>query len=168
MYRGISSVHLGYITEAENIISRMDIIIVVKDPQYTDDIPQCTDDIPNEMKNPQCTAHTSYRVFRCIKNALFQTKHFPFASFPLSGTCVLTSCDLLKPSKNSSQYHLLCLLLKLLIKCDRFPQKINGQNQLSVCLHSLPPNSGDMTFIWEDTIQSKSMHIKCKERLPPK
>ena len=45
---------------------------------------------------------------------------------------------------------------------------LNRQTQLSVHLHLLPRNSGHMKIIWEDTIQSKSMHTKCKEKLPPK
>ena len=44
----------------------------------------------------------------------------------------------------------------------------NRQNQLSVCLHFMSRTSGHMKIILEDTIQSKNMHTKCKERLPPK
>ena len=45
---------------------------------------------------------------------------------------------------------------------------MDRQNQLSVCLHLLPPNLGQVKFIWEDTIQSESMDMKFKERLPPR
>ena len=45
---------------------------------------------------------------------------------------------------------------------------INRQNQLSVCLYLLPLISGHVKFIWEETIQSKCMHTKCRERLPCK
>ena len=41
------------------------------------------------------------------------------------------------------------------------------QNQLLICLHLLLPISGHMKLIWEDFIQSKSMHTKCKEGCPP-
>ena len=43
----------------------------------------------------------------------------------------------------------------------------NRQNQLLACLCLMPFTSAQVEFIWEDTIQSKSMHTKCKKRLPP-
>ena len=38
----------------------------------------------------------------------------------------------------------------------------------SACLHLLPCTSGHVNIIWQDAIQSKCMHTKCKERLLPK